>query len=113
MNKAHNDGVYYWGRFPILRDEDPILTKKAREIYDWVASLPRVHGRIAFTFDGVSEVHESLKGDIYTICDEFYFKSITGAIDIDVAWDKYQSDLKKAGLEDIIADLQLRYDRLQ
>ena len=113
MNKAHNDGVYYWGRFPILRDEDPTLTKNAREIYDWVASLPIVYGQIAFTYDGTSEVNESLKGDINTICNEFYFKAIIGGIDIDDSWDKYQSDLKKAGLEDIIADLQLRYDRLQ
>jgi hypothetical protein len=38
--QAHEDGVYFWGRFPLLRDEDETLTKRGREIYDWAASVP-------------------------------------------------------------------------
>ena len=110
--KAHHDGVGFWGRFPILRDEDPTLTSAAREVYDWVALLPVNYWGVAFTHDGVNEVYAAKRGDLNTISNEFYHKAITGVVDIDEAWDQFQADLNAAGLDEVIAEFQRLYDAL-
>ena len=47
------------------------------------------------------------------MCVIFPIHAVSGRIDIDAEWDNFQSNLKRAGLDEVIAEFQRLYNRLQ
>ena len=55
---------------------------------------------------GVSGIMAESGATLNTIADEFYFKAITGQVDIDAEWDAYVAKWKSAGGEKLTAEYQ-------
>ena len=53
----------------------------------------------------LAEMENEYNSTIFTIYSEYWTAAIAGNVDIDATWDKYLSDLDKAGYQNILEEL--------
>jgi len=59
-----------------------------------------------FNVTDISTVKKEVGQAIDTIRDEFYFKAVSGSVDIDKSWDNYVNEWKKAGGDRVLEELK-------
>ena len=57
----------------------------------------------------LSEEHRTIRAEVKTVEDEFFYKAIAGAIDIDAEWDGYLAEWHRAGGDELLEEITRQF----
>ena len=92
---------------PLSFEAQKNATAKIDEMTHQIAAeQPSIYAGIGFYAPKVNNAAKNKGADVVSIADQFYANAISGKLDIDSSWDSYVDKMKKAGLDEIIAEYE-------
>jgi len=106
--QRNKDGLgQYYGLVPItFEDYKDFIPPGDMLYYSHSQKIPYVFSGVAFPFAGSNSANKTKGADVGTIFNEFAVGVITGKISIATEWNGYVDRIRKAGLDEIVAEYQ-------
>lgn len=110
--QRNKDGLgQYYGLQPIsFEDYRDFIPPGDMLYYTHSLKIPYVWSGTAFPFAGTNTAAKTKGADVGTMFNEFFFNVVTGKVNLSTEWDGYVERIRKAGLDEIVAEYQRLYD---
>lgn len=111
-SQRNKDGLgQYYGLIPITFDDyKDFIPPGDMLYYAHARKIPYVWSGIAFPYAGTNKAAGTKGADVNTIFSEFAVGVITGKINASTEWNGYVERIRKAGLDEIVAEYQKLYE---
>lgn len=102
------DGIgQTYALMPITLDwMEKTMNERDKAAHSQSLSQATVYSGIAFAATRANQPLAIKGEDVNKIVSEYYINAVTGKVDIDATWDDYVKNVRKAGLDDILADYE-------
>lgn len=106
------DGLgQFYGLVPITFDMyKDFIPPGDMKYYTHSLKIPYYFAGVAFPFAGTNQTAKTKGADVNTIYNEYYYNVVTGKANLAADWDAYVDRIRKAGLDEIVAEYQKLYD---
>jgi putative aldouronate transport system substrate-binding protein len=80
------------------------------QYYTHSLKIPYYFAGTAFPFAGTNQSAKTKGADVNTIYNEYFYNVVTGKANLDADWTAYVDKIRKAGLDDVVAEYQKLFD---